>query len=188
MGRLLTLKRITIVVAAAAAIAFVLFSMRGSDAEPAAFAGSDAQIVALGFSPSHDCTKVETKLIAGAKKELLVQAYGFTSQPIYSALDSAKARGVDVRVILDRSNDSAKRSGRLDIEHHHIPTWIDAKHPIAHNKVTIVDGKLVETGSFNYTTQGEKNAENCIVIEDAQLAAAYKANWLNHQAHSTRQK
>lgn len=176
------LERIIVLLIAIAATAALRCSIRAQDAEPAE--PSQARVVALGFSPSKQCTEIETKLVAGAKKEVLVQAYGFTSEPIYEALDAAKKRGVDVEVILDRSNKTAKKSGRLDIEHHHIPTWIDSKHPIAHNKITIVDRRFVETGSFNYTAQGEKNGENCIVLDDRDLAAQYKANWLAHQAHS----
>lgn len=147
-----------------------------------------AEIVAVGFSPSHQCTDIETHLIESAQHEVLLQAYGFSSAQIAAALDVAKARGVDVKVILDRSNEHSSHSGRLDIEQHDIPVWIDSRHPIAHNKVTIVDGGLVETGSFNYTGQGERNGENCIVIRDADLARKYRENWLAHQAHSEREK
>ena len=42
-----------------------------------------------------------------------------------------------------------------------IPTKIDALHAIAHNKIVIVDGAVVVTGSFNFTKQAENNnAEN----------------------------
>ena len=138
----------------------------------------------VAFSPGNQCTDLETELIGSAKSEILMQAYGFTSAPIYSALDNAKARGVDVEVILDRSNRTAKRSGRVEIESHSIPVFIDAKHPIAHNKVTIVDRRFIETGSFNYTKQGEHNAENCLVLDDPALAEKYRANWMAHRAHS----
>lgn len=149
--------------------------------------GSDAKVVALGFSPSHQCTDIEVKVIGSAKKEILVEAYNFTSAPIIAALDSAKASGVDVKVILDeRANLTNKKSGRRDIEKHRIPTWIDGKHPIMHDKVTIVDDRFVENGSFNYSHNAESNGENCLVLDDRALADAYRRDWLSHQAHSTR--
>ena len=47
-----------------------------------------------------------------------------------------------------------------------VATYIDAKHEIAHNKVMVLDGATVITGSFNFTKQAEtSNAENLVVIE-----------------------
>jgi phosphatidylserine/phosphatidylglycerophosphate/cardiolipin synthase-like enzyme len=58
-------------------------------------------------------------------------------------------------------------------------------HNIAHNKVMIVDGETVITGSFNFTKSGEdQNAENLVVIRDASIAATYLRNWNDHLSHS----
>jgi phosphatidylserine/phosphatidylglycerophosphate/cardiolipin synthase-like enzyme len=49
----------------------------------------------------------------------------------------------------------------------------------------VVDGRVVLTGSFNFTKAAEeKNAENLLVIEDAALAKRYADNWADHAAHS----
>lgn len=57
--------------------------------------------------------------------------------------------------------------------------------PIAHNKVMVIDGEAVITGSFNFTKAAEeRNAENLFVIRDQALAAKYDANWHLHEAHS----
>ena len=62
---------------------------------------------------------------------------------------------------------------------------IDAKHAIAHNKIIVIDGQTVITGSFNFTTAAEeKNAENLLIIRSPDLAAKYTANWQAHNAHS----
>ena len=48
---------------------------------------------------------------------------------------------------------------------------IDANHAIAHNKVIVIDGEIVLTGSFNFTKAAqEKNAENLLIIRDPALA------------------
>ena len=66
-----------------------------------------------------------------------------------------------------------------------ISVLIDGKHPIAHNKIMIIDGETVITGSFNFTKQAEEhNAENLLVIHDRGLAERYLANWHDHEAHS----
>jgi phosphatidylserine/phosphatidylglycerophosphate/cardiolipin synthase-like enzyme len=62
---------------------------------------------------------------------------------------------------------------------------IDAQHAISHNKVIVIDGELVITGSFNFTKAAqEKNAENLLIIRDQALAAQYIENWKAHAQHS----
>jgi len=60
-----------------------------------------------------------------------------------------------------------------------------AKHAIVHNKVMIIDGATVITGSFNFTKAAEeKNAENLLIIRDPGLAKFYMENWERHRVHS----
>lgn len=132
------------------------------------------------FSPKGGCTQAVVDLIGSARTEILVQAYSFTSKPIAAAL--VAKRGI-TRVILDSGDDGTP--GEALLTSGGVPAWSDRKHAIAHNKVVIVDRKIVETGSFNFTQQAEtSNAENCLVIRDADLAAQYAANWEAHLAHS----
>jgi phosphatidylserine/phosphatidylglycerophosphate/cardiolipin synthase-like enzyme len=66
-----------------------------------------------------------------------------------------------------------------------IPVKIDAGHAIAHNKIVIIDGEAVITGSFNFTEAAEENnAENYLVIHDRKLAERYTRNWEEHAQHS----
>ena len=66
-----------------------------------------------------------------------------------------------------------------------IPVRIDAQHAIAHNKIMVIDGATVITGSFNFTKNAEENnAENLLVIRSPDLAAKYTANWQAHAGHS----
>ncbi len=87
------------------------------------------------------------------KREVLVQAYSFTSPQIAKALADARRRGVDVRVILDQSQTGQKKSqiatDTLVIAK--VPVLIDDAHAIAHNKIMVLDRRLVVTGSFNFT-------------------------------------
>jgi phosphatidylserine/phosphatidylglycerophosphate/cardiolipin synthase-like enzyme len=107
------------------------------------------------FSPHGGCTEAVVREIAAARSTVNVQAYSFTSAPIAQALADAEARGVQVEVILDKSNRTARYSGADYLIHHGIPTRIDAAHAIAHNKVMIIDGQVVLTGSFNFTKAAE---------------------------------
>jgi phosphatidylserine/phosphatidylglycerophosphate/cardiolipin synthase-like enzyme len=98
----------------------------------------------------------------------------------------AHKRGVKVTVVLDRSQRSAKYSSADFVNNAGIPTYIDDKHAIAHNKIMIIDGATVITGSFNFTKAAEeKNAENLLVIKgDSGLVKKYLANFEEHVGHS----
>ena len=151
----------------------------GQHAPPAAtlsLSGADATVA---FSPNGDATKVIVAAIAAAKKQILVQAYGFTSPAIITALGRAKARGVDVEVILDKINKSVRYSGASYLKHHNIPVWIDDSVAIAHNKAMVIDSDSVISGSFNFTRSAQqRNAENVLIISHAPaLARIYARNW-----------
>ena len=137
------------------------------------------------FSPKGGCTEAVVKEIDAAKKTILVQAYSFTSAPIAKALIDANKRDVDIKVILDKSQRGEKYSSADFVLHAGISIWIDAKHQIAHNKIMIIDGATVITGSFNFTKNAEQNnAENLLVIRSPELATKYASNWDAHLEHS----
>lgn len=137
------------------------------------------------FSPNGGAQDAVVKEINGAKKNIFVQAYSFTNQPIAKALVEAQRRGVAVYMILDKSNRTTKYSAADFTDHFGVDTYIDDKHAIAHNKVMIIDKETVITGSYNFTKAAESsNAENLLVIHSASLADAYFANWAEHQKHS----
>jgi phosphatidylserine/phosphatidylglycerophosphate/cardiolipin synthase-like enzyme len=145
--------------------------------------------IAVCFTPEYgripSCTREVVDALTGAQKSVLVQAYAFTSAPIAKSLVDAHRRGVEVKVILDRSNRTAHYSAATFLTHAGIPVWIDAQHAIAHNKIMIIDGNTVLTGSFNFTKAAEhQNAENLVTIRDSELAEQYTANWQKHLQHS----
>jgi phosphatidylserine/phosphatidylglycerophosphate/cardiolipin synthase-like enzyme len=141
--------------------------------------------VEIHFSPRGGCTDAIVAELDAARETVLVQAYSFTSAPIAKALVEARDRGVEVRVILDESQKSEKYTSATFLANNGIPVLIDSRHAISHNKVMVVDGRTVITGSFNFTKAAEEsNAENLVVIRDGPIAGRYAANWREHAAHS----
>jgi phosphatidylserine/phosphatidylglycerophosphate/cardiolipin synthase-like enzyme len=136
--------------------------------------------VQVYFSPKGGCTEAVVRELNAARSSVLVQAYSFTSAPIAKVLLEAHKRGATVEVILDKSQRTEKYSEADFLVNVGIPVRIDSQHAIAHNKVMVIDGATVITGSFNFT----KNAENLLVIRSPELAAKYAANWKVHADHS----
>ena len=137
------------------------------------------------FSPKGGCTEAIIKELDQAKTDILVQAYSFTSAPIAKALLNAHKRGVKVEAILDKSQRQEKYTSATFLINSGIPTYIDDRHAIAHNKIMIIDRETVITGSFNFSKAAEeKNAENVLVIKSKELAKVYMENWYKHKDHS----
>jgi phosphatidylserine/phosphatidylglycerophosphate/cardiolipin synthase-like enzyme len=137
------------------------------------------------FSPKGGTTEAIVKDIDKASSEILVQAYSFTNKDIAKALVDAKKRGIHVEIILDKSNRTAKYNAGDFTAHMGIPTYIDARHAVAHNKIMIIDKETVITGSFNFTKAAEdKNAENLLIVKSKELAKVYIENWNAHKSHS----
>ncbi|RJP22703.1 MAG: phospholipase D family protein [Deltaproteobacteria bacterium] len=158
----------------------------GSLSTPVSAGPPTAPSIDVFFSPRGGATEAVVRELGNAKKEILVQAYSFTSAPIAKALVDAHKRGVKVTVVLDKSQRTAKYSSATFLSNIGIPTHIDAKHAIAHNKIMIIDQATIITGSFNFTKQAEeKNAENLLVIRgDDALVKKYIANFDEHLGHS----
>jgi phosphatidylserine/phosphatidylglycerophosphate/cardiolipin synthase-like enzyme len=140
------------------------------------------------FSPHGGCTEAIVKELYHAKTEILVQAYSFTSKPIARAIVDARKRGIDIEVILDKSQRSQKYSSADFVAHAGIPTYIDSAHAIAHNKIMIIDRSILITGSFNFTKSAEENnAENLLIIRgNKPLVDRYIQNFNEHEGHSAR--
>lgn len=140
------------------------------------------------FSPDGGATKAITRQIDQAVREVLVQAYLFTSRPIQSALARAQKRGVEVEVIMDRDEQKDRKYvAARALKAGGATVWLDDRHACAHNKLIIIDRETVITGSFNFTYAAEsKNAENVLIITSQDLAGLYTDNYLKHRRHSKR--
>lgn len=134
--------------------------------------------VLVAFSPG-DAENVVISTIGDAKKEIRLAAYSFTSPKVADALVKAKRRGVDVRAVLDKSQQSAHYSGLTFLVNEGIPVRVSRKYAIMHNKFMVIDGSTVQTGSFNYTSSAAtRNAENVVVIrDDAPSAGKFLKEW-----------
>jgi phosphatidylserine/phosphatidylglycerophosphate/cardiolipin synthase-like enzyme len=142
--------------------------------------------VAAHFSPKGGCTEAVLAELKSARRQILVLAYSFTSKPIAQALVDAKLRGVHVEIILDKSNEKEAYTDLQFFIEQGLAPLIDPEHAIAHNKVILVDGKTLVTGSFNFTHQAEaENAENLLVIKGhSDLINVYRKDFQSHKSHT----
>ena len=140
---------------------------------------SESQIEVC-FTPRQQCLPLILTEISKAKKEILVQAYQLTSRSIAGALKKAFEKGVRVRIIADKSQEESRQSQVPLLRQSGIDVLIDDQPRIAHNKVILIDGRILIGGSYNYSSSAEKkNAENVLVMRDHEVIDQYRQNWFD---------
>jgi phosphatidylserine/phosphatidylglycerophosphate/cardiolipin synthase-like enzyme len=163
----------------AAALATLLFLVTVAGAQEPSTA-APAPSFEVGFSSKSDrsAKPLAIKAIDSATQLLLLAAYQLTEPDIIRALLRAKQRGVDVRVVLDKS--LAKKEAPQIMQQAGISCTIQRQYQIMHHKFMVIDSLSIETGSFNYTRNADRNnAENALVIWNApsELVSQYQMQW-----------
>lgn len=131
------------------------------------------------FPPFDDCEAQAMRILDEATQTVDIAQYNIRSERFLTKLVELQQRGVRVRICVDKKNadqpyntlDDAMQAAGLDIQR----ILNDrSSFAIMHHKFTVVDGRTVMTGSYNWNeTAQEVNEENMLVLRDAALAAAY---------------
>jgi phosphatidylserine/phosphatidylglycerophosphate/cardiolipin synthase-like enzyme len=141
--------------------------------------------VQVYFSPRGGAIDAIVRAVAGARSEILVQAHTLLSPAVTRSLLGARERGVKVAVILDRSERQEGLTPAVQLANAGIPVYLDGKHAVANDRVIVIDGRTVVTGSLNFTTASEEmNGENLLIVHSPELAALYAENWRRHREHA----
>lgn len=150
-----------------------------SSASSAVYAKEETPVVTCGFSRDKTAMELILGLVRNARESILVAAYSFTSKPIAEELKKAHERGVKVLVMADGKANRTKYTAVTFLANHNIPVRLNDTHAIMHHKFMIIDGRHVQTGSFNYTQAAHKrNAENVLVLRNLpDLARLYAEEW-----------
>ena len=118
-------------------------------------------------------------LIRNSKNYIYIPAFLISHKEMVSELIQAKNRGVDVRIITDALNASAKYSKVRELRAAGMPVKIENYAGKMHSKTMIIDDKYLILGSMNFSKSGEsKNDENLIVLENKEAAIFYKQFFL----------
>ena len=125
------------------------------------------------FSPEDHCAEKVIYWIDRANSSIYIAMYSFTSDEIGAAVIRAFNRGVEVRVILEK-NEVNQWSEYSKFKRAGVSVKLDGNNALMHNKFCIIDGKIVITGSYNFTKSAEeKNDENLLIIFSEEVAKKY---------------
>lgn len=151
----------------------------------ATYVQTPASTYDVHFSPNGGCADAVIYWISRANQSIHVLIYIFTLQNIAEALISAHGRGIEVKVVFDKSQVAGsaqygllKASG-IDVRYDTNPNGI------LHDKIAIIDDRVVLTGSFNWTGSAENsNNENLIVVRSPDVASKYEVQFQRIWSHS----
>jgi phospholipase D len=139
------------------------------------------------FAPESDCAALAVRAIDRAAHEILVGAYGLTTgSGIVEALLRAHRRGVEVKLLVDRTTPCGRNSGIHPLASAGVPVWVDHVARIAHVKTMVIDGAVTLNGSYNWTRGAAANSEDLNLVASPTVAEAYAAHWRDRQALSLR--
>ncbi len=134
--------------------------------------GVEVQIL---FSPQDEpITTVVRPLLKRAKKSIDVAVFFLTHKGIAEDLIRAHLEGVSVRVLMDATAAKNGYTKHELLRAAGIPVKVEDWGGKMHAKSAVIDGKIVVTGSMNFTGAGEGgNDENTVIIRSVAHAAQY---------------
>jgi phosphatidylserine/phosphatidylglycerophosphate/cardiolipin synthase-like enzyme len=130
------------------------------------------------FSRVDDCSSIIIKIIDSAGKYVHVAIYSFTLDSLGDALIRARDRGVEVKVVMEWEQAEVKGSEYGRLLKAGINVRLDGNKYLMHHKFMVVDGRMVVTGSYNWSYGAEENNdENMIVVSNPDVARLYEAEF-----------
>jgi phosphatidylserine/phosphatidylglycerophosphate/cardiolipin synthase-like enzyme len=126
------------------------------------------------FSRVEQCDVLLISLINRANRSVYVAVYSFTRDSLATALISAKERGIEVRVVIERERAYEQGSEYSRLKAAGVDVRLDGNPNSMHHKFMVIDGYIVVTGSYNWSSAAEdRNDENIVVIIDRDVAQRF---------------
>jgi phospholipase D-like protein len=133
----------------------------------------DGVVVENYFSPHDEVMSKIVALVRGAKTSIHFLAFTYTSADLADAMVAQEKAGIGVQGVIE--NRGASQGALPILFCNGIAVQTDGNPYTMHDKVIILDGQTVITGSFNFTQSADKyNDENVIILHDRALAALYE--------------
>jgi phosphatidylserine/phosphatidylglycerophosphate/cardiolipin synthase-like enzyme len=112
--------------------------------------------------------------VQGAQTSIRFLAFSFTDYPLADAMRQRAAAGVDVAGVFEKVGSDTEAAELRTLFCARIPVRQDGNGSFMHDKLIIIDGHIVITGSLNFSSSAdEANDENVIILDNSEIAALY---------------
>jgi phosphatidylserine/phosphatidylglycerophosphate/cardiolipin synthase-like enzyme len=143
------------------------------------------------FSQTDHVEQVLVRRIEAARRSIHLLIYAITDDRLTDALVAASKRGVDVKIVCDKSQSSEKHSLAAALLDQLGPDRVRLRsgkgRGIMHEKMAVYDEAEVTLGSFNWTDSArDNNWENLVVLHDPKLAANCEREFQRVWSHESR--
>jgi phosphatidylserine/phosphatidylglycerophosphate/cardiolipin synthase-like enzyme len=167
----------------AVAISYVPVTARGPlDGEP------NTARVRLFYAPRDNLSEVDRAVIAGASRSIDFTGYVLTDRAVAEALSDAARRGVKIRVYLDPDQPALKSPRSFTafwnlVRQSNVETRIKTGgNDLMHLKAYHVDGRILRTGSANFSVSGSRYQDNDLLLLEgrdtvAQFVREFEYMW-----------
>ena len=126
------------------------------------------------FSPDDGAAERIEELILGAQESVDFLAFSFTLDPLGAALLERAGEGVQVRGVMEADQSGNEGSELWDFLAAGLDVRLDGNSRNMHHKVIVIDGSLVITGSYNFSTNAEEsNDENVLILYSQPIASLF---------------
>jgi phosphatidylserine/phosphatidylglycerophosphate/cardiolipin synthase-like enzyme len=132
--------------------------------------------IRIFFSPGGDIAEEIIRQIDNAQEYIDIAIYSFTYEPLAGAIIRAKRRGVKIRILMDKGQSKGKCSKYKFFLDNDIAVIQDRRSGYMHNKIAIIDGRILFTGSYNWSKSAEeRNEENLLeFIDEEEIIKVYQ--------------
>jgi phosphatidylserine/phosphatidylglycerophosphate/cardiolipin synthase-like enzyme len=128
--------------------------------------------VRVFYGPHGGFSNVDARLLAGARKSIDMAAYVLTDRALVAALGAAAMRGAHVRVYVD-GEERGRGGAALDALTGTPNVEIRRKgrsRDLMHLKSYQVDGRVLRSGSANFSVSGEEFQDNDLILIESRTA------------------
>jgi phosphatidylserine/phosphatidylglycerophosphate/cardiolipin synthase-like enzyme len=139
----------------------------------------NGSLVEVYFSPEDGTLEHLLATVNKAHESISFLAYSFTSDELAKALIECAATGVKVQGVFDEDQYHSNEGTEYNrLKTAGIDVRLDGNPHLMHQKVIIIDGEVVITGSYNFSENAEhSNDENTLIIHNQDLASQYLAQF-----------
>jgi len=126
------------------------------------------------FCPQDFCADKVSDLLSSANISIMFMAFSLTNSQIISDLIAAENRGIIVSGIVEKSSQNSFKI----LNDSGLKIYYDNNPAKMHHKVFVIDSRIVITGSFNPTQNGDDgNDENLLIIYSDKIAKRYETEF-----------